>query len=125
MGSGADEFPITRRDGLLINAGLGWGVAAAALAAGPERPFPAAAQLAMHLGNGALHLGQAARTRSYNPGSLTAATLFVPLGVSGLRLLLADRDRRPEALAGVASGAASAVALMLAMRRRVRRSGAT
>ncbi|UJA21485.1 HXXEE domain-containing protein [Thermoleophilia bacterium SCSIO 60948] len=123
MESGADEFPITRRDGLAINAGLGWGTAAAAVLAGPDRPGPAAAQLAMHLGNAGLHLSQVARRRRYNPGSATSALLFAPLGIVGMRRLLAGGERRAEAIAGAAAGVASAAGMLVTMRRRVRSAG--
>lgn len=120
IGAGEDEFPITRRDGLLINAGLGWGVALAAATTGANRPGIAAAQLTMNIGNAALHLGELARSRSYNPGSLSAATMFLPLGVAGLRRLWRDQGRRREVALGAAAGALSAAALMALMRHRVR-----
>ena len=119
MGSGEDEYPITRRDGLIINTGMGWAVAVAAGVGGDRHPGLASAQLAMLLGNAGLHLAEAARTRGYNPGSLTAATLFMPIGVLGLRRL--RREGRGWGVAvGVALGAASAIALMAVMKRRMR-----
>jgi uncharacterized protein with HXXEE motif len=119
MGSGEDEYPITRRDGLVINTGLGWAVGLAAGLLGARRPGVASAQLTMDLGNAGLHLAEAARTRSYNPGSLTAAALFVPLGVAGLRRLSRE-GRGREVAVGAAVGAASAAALMAVMRLRMR-----
>jgi hypothetical protein len=116
MGSGEDEFPITRRDGLLINAGLGWGLALAAGISG--RPGLASCQLAMDLGNAGLHGSQLVLERRYNPGSATALAMFVPLGVAGMRRLLRRGPRR-EVLAGAAAGVAASAALMVTMRRRV------
>lgn len=122
LGSGADELPITRRDGLIINAGLGWGVAVTAGLAGERRPAIAAAQLSMDLGNAGLHLGAAARSRSYNPGSASAAALLLPLGAAGLYRLWRQRARRREIALGAAAGALSAAALMALMRGRVARA---
>jgi hypothetical protein len=123
MGSGEDEFPITRRDGLIINAGLGWGTALAAGAAGERAPAIAAAQLAMDVGNAGLHIAEAARQRRYNPGLATATLLFLPVGVAGLARLLADPGTRPQARAGAAAGFAAAGTMMAVMRRRVSRRG--
>ncbi|MFN8150711.1 MAG: HXXEE domain-containing protein [Solirubrobacterales bacterium] len=123
MGSGEDEYPITRRDGLIINVGMGWVVALAAGAGGESRPGIASAQLAMLLGNSGLHLAEVARTRTYNPGSLTAAALFLPLGIAGMRQLRRQERREGrgrEVAVGAALGAASAAALMAVMRRRMR-----
>jgi hypothetical protein len=115
MDSGEDEFPITRRDGLLINAGLGWGLA---LATGLSRsPALASCQLAMDLANAGLHGSQLVLRRRYNPGSVTALVMFVPLGIAGLRRLL-RREPRREVLAGAAAGLVASAGLMVAMRRR-------
>lgn len=119
MASRDDEYPITRRDGLIINAGLGWGVALASGLAGKQRPGIAAAQLTMDIGNAGLHLAEAARSRSYNPGSLTAAALFLPIGVAGLARLRSEGGGREVAI-GAAIGAASAIGLMAVMKRRMR-----
>jgi hypothetical protein len=117
MDSGEDEFPITRRDGLLINTGMGW---ALGLAAGLTRsPGIAACQLAMDLGNAGLHVGQAVRGRRYNPGLGTSLTMFLPLGIAGMRALWRDDARRGEVRAGAAAGAISSAALILTMRARV------
>jgi hypothetical protein len=121
MGSGEDEFPITRRDGLIINVGLGWGTALAAGAAGERAPAVAAAQLAMDVGNAGLHITEAVRQRRYNPGVATASLLFLPIGAAGLARLLADPGTRSQARAGAAAGFAAAGAMMAVMRRRMRR----
>jgi Protein of unknown function with HXXEE motif len=118
LGSGEDEFPITRGAGLLINTGLGW---ALALAAGLTRESSlAGAQLAMLLGNAAVHLGAARRQRRYNPGSASAALLFVPIGVAGTwRLAQEPAPRRPLAW-GVGAGMVASGGLMACMKLRLR-----
>jgi hypothetical protein len=120
-GSGADEFPITRRDGLLINVGMGWGLGLAAGLAGSRRPALSAAQLTMDAANAALHVSQAGLRRRYNPGSATGAGLFLPLAVTGIRRLWREPGRRREVAAGAAAGIAASVGLMATMRRRVSR----
>jgi hypothetical protein len=120
-GSSADEFPITRRDGLLINVGMGWGLGLAAGLAGPRRPSISAAQLTMDAANAALHVSQLALRRRYNPGAATATALFLPLAAAGLRSLWHEPGRRREVAAGAATGLAASAALMATMRRRVNR----
>src|SRR5262249_53229258 len=108
IGSDRDEFPITRRDGLVINVAIGWTVTAAAARGGIATPTLGAAALAIDLANGAMHVGLAARTRRWNPGTVTSAALFVPLGVAGLTAIARDPrgGARPVAI-GLAVGAAS------------------
>lgn len=120
MDSGADEWPITRRDGLAINVGLGWGVALCAGTLGPERPAVAAAQLSMDIANAGLHIGQGLRSRSYNPGLATASLLFLPLGIAGTRELAKRSEKRRQVAIGFAAGIAASAALMLTMRSRTR-----
>lgn len=116
LGSGEDEFPITRRLGLLINTGLGWGVGAAA---GVSRdPGLSSLQLAMLAGNVGLHTSGAARTRSRNPGLITAFALFVPLGVAGFPALV---RRAPESRGRIAGFGAAGIAVSLAMPALLRR----
>lgn len=77
----------------------------------------------MDAGNAGLRFVKGARGRTYNPGSLTAAALFLPLGVAGMRQLRRQERREGrgrEVAVGAALGAASAIALMAVMRRRVR-----
>jgi Protein of unknown function with HXXEE motif len=122
VGSGEDEFPIDRRAGFAINAGVGWALSAAAVAAGPRRPVLAATQLSLLLSNAAMHLGLAARTRQRNPGTVTSALLLVPLGSAGLRALARD-ERAPtrQVAAGALAGVAASVGMMAAMRGRLAR----
>lgn len=121
-GSEGDEFPITRRLGLLINVGLGWGVG---LGAGTTRdPGLSALQLSIMAGNVALHGSQAVRTRSRNPGLLTAAALFLPLTAAGFPALVrrTPASRRRIAIAAAIGTGGSAV-LPAVLRLRVARRG--
>ncbi len=74
----------------------------------------------MDVANAGLHGSQLVRERRYNPGSLTALTMFLPLGAAGMRRLLREGPRR-EVLGGAGAGLAASAALMLVMRRRARR----
>lgn len=121
VGADADEWPITRRDGLVINVGLGWGIAIAAGMLGPSRPALASAQLAMDLANAGLHISQAVRRRRYNPGLASATLLFAPLGIAGTRRLAQGPKKRGEVTVGFAAGIAASGLMMLTMKRRVRR----
>jgi hypothetical protein len=116
LGSHEDEFPITRPLGLGINVGLGWGGALAAGLAGPRAPGLAAWTHAMNLGNVAVHAGAAARERRWNPGLVTAAGLFAPLGIVALDRLA--RRQRGEVALGVVAGAAISAGAFLSLRRR-------
>lgn len=119
---GEDEFPITRVGGLVINTGIGWALCGAAIAAGPRRPATAATVLSMLVGNAALHLGLAARTRRRNPGTVTSALLLAPLGVAGLVALARD-ERAPtrEVVAGAVAGVVASVGMMAVMKARLAR----
>jgi hypothetical protein len=119
LGSGEDEFPITRPVGLGINVGLGWGGALAGALAGPRAPGVAAWVHATNLGNVALHFGAAARQRRWNPGLVTAAVLFAPLGGTALAQL-SRASSRGQVAVGVAAGAATSVAAFAGLRRRIR-----
>jgi hypothetical protein len=122
VGSGEDEFPITRASGLAINVGMGWGLAVASGALGMRAPALGATVLASDLANAAMHLGLAARRRRYNPGTLTSALIFVPLGVAGLAAIARHpRGGAAPTAAGIAGGALMAVATMARMRRRLAR----
>ncbi len=121
MDSDADEWPITRRDGLAINVGLGWGTALAAGLLGPSRPGVAAAQLAMDVGNAGLHIAQGVRRRRYNPGLATAALLFMPIGIAGARNLVRRQEKRREVAIGFTVGVTAAATMLLTMKARVRR----
>lgn len=123
LGGDADEFPITRAGGLVINVVVGWGLMGAAAQRGMRAPTLAAAALAFNAANGAMHVTLAARRRRWNPGAVSSATLFLPLGVGGLAAIARDPrgGARPVA-AGVAFGLASGVGLMAGMRARLARS---
>ncbi|MBB4660894.1 hypothetical protein BDZ31_000467 [Conexibacter arvalis] len=122
IGSGADEFPITRRDGLVINVAIGWGLTGAAAVGGMRTPTVGAAALAVDVANGLMHVGLALRDRRWNPGAASSALLFLPLGVGGLAAIARDPrgGARPVAV-GLAVGAASAVGTFAAMRARLAR----
>jgi hypothetical protein len=123
IGSSEDEFPITRRGGLVINVGLGWGLTAAAARGGMRTPALGASALAVNVANGAMHVALATRARRWNPGAATSATLFLPLGVAGLVAIARDERGgvRPVAI-GLAVGAASGAATFAGMRARLARS---
>jgi hypothetical protein len=118
LGSDADEFPLDRRLGLIINVGLGWGASLGTIA-GPRAAAPSALLYVSHLGNAALHLQWAVRHRRYDPGAVTAALTLAPVAVTGLRALHADpRVSRTALTAGSVAGAALSAALPSLLRRR-------
>ena len=122
IGSDADEFPLDRRLGFIINVIFGWGFSAAT-ALGPAATVPAALLYTSNLGNVALHVGWAVRHRRYDPGVLTAITALGPAGAIGLRSLARDPAVSRRALrAGVAAGIAISAALMPALKHRTRRT---
>lgn len=125
IGSEQDEFPITRRGGLVINVAIGWGVTAAAARGGMRTPALGASALAVNVANGAMHVALAARRRERNPGAVSSALLFLPLGVAGLAAIARDPrgGARPVAI-GLAVGAASGVGTFAAMRLRLARAAA-
>lgn len=117
IGSEADEYPLTRRLGLLVNVGLGWGVG---VAAGVSRdPAISSLQLSLLAGNVGLHVGEAVRSRRRNPGLLTATFLFAPLVARGYPALARRTDPAPIRRGAIA-GALASVGLMAAMRLRIR-----
>jgi hypothetical protein len=122
LGAEDDEFPIDRVGGLVINTGVGWAMCGAAIVAGPRRPALGATVLSMLVGNAAMHLGFAARTRRRNPGTITSALLLAPLGAAGLVALAGD-ERVPtrQVAAGAAAGIVASVGMMAAMRTRLAR----
>lgn len=75
-------------DVLVINLPLVWGLNLAALYAGVAwgAGWGLVAPYAM-LVNAAAHFGASARFRAYNPGVVTAALLFVPLGVATIAVV--------------------------------------
>lgn len=122
-GSDADEFPITRGNAFVINCVVGWGLMGAAAHAGMRRPSLAATALAFNAANGAMHVTIAARERRWNPGAVTSAALFLPLGAAGLAAVARDPRGGVRPLAtGLAVGLLSGVGMLSGMRARVRRS---
>ena len=116
LGSDAEEFPLDRRLGFAINTGLGWGVG---LAAGATRdPGLSALQLATLFGNVGLHGSQAARTRTRNPGLITAVGLFAPLVVAGYPALLRRAPASRGRIAACSAGGAVLSALLPVVLRR-------
>ncbi|ADB48600.1 HXXEE domain-containing protein [Conexibacter woesei] len=125
IGSEQDEFPITRGGGLVINVAIGWGVTAAAARGGMRTPALGASALAVNVANGAMHVALAVRRRERNPGAVTSALLFLPLGVAGLAAIARDpRGGTRPVVIGLAVGAASGVGTFAAMRRRLARAAA-
>jgi hypothetical protein len=121
LGSDEDEFPMTRRGGLVINVGLGWG-ASLATAAGPRAAAPATLLYVSHLGNVGLHLSWALRHRRYDPGAVTAVLTLMPIAVVGLRRLHQDPAVSRRAMAaGAIGGVALSAALVPLLKRRVAR----
>lgn len=126
VGSGQDEFPITRGLGCFINTQIGWSLTLAGALLGRKHPAIPAVVLSMDVGNAALHGGELLKARRYNPGAATGTLIMLPLGLAGIVRLLRDPelDTR-EVLKGVAIGLAGSVAMMLVMkaRMRLRRAG--
>jgi hypothetical protein len=73
------------------------------------------AWLTMHAGNAALHVGECASQRRYNPGMATSLALFGPMAANGLRRVEPSGVARA---AGVAIGAAISLGMLRVMRRR-------
>lgn len=121
LGSDEDEFPIDRRGGFMINVVYGWGLSLAT-ALGGRAAAPAALLYASHLVNARMHISWAVRHRRYDPGTITAVALLVPVSLTGLRALARDPAASRRALrAGASAGLLTSMALTPALRRRVRR----
>lgn len=120
LGADEDEFPIDRRAGFVINCAIGWGLTGAAAAGGMRTPAVGAAALGVDLANGLMHVGLAARARRPNPGTVTSALLFVPLGAAGLAAIgrHPQGGARPVAI-GLAVGAASGLGTFAGMKARL------
>jgi Protein of unknown function with HXXEE motif len=120
MGSGDDEFPITRRLGFAINVGGGWALAAASGVRGSRSPALGAAVHAMLAANVVFHVMQSARARRYTPGLVTAAGLLGPVSAAGLATIARDPRGGPRTVArGAVVGLAGFAAPLVAIRRRV------
>jgi hypothetical protein len=118
LGSDQDEFPLGRRDGLVINVGFGWGASLATIA-GPRAAAPASFLYFSHLGNAGLHLGWGLKHRRYDPGTVTAVVTLVPTAVVGLGKLRSDRNASRRAIAaGAAVGIATSALLPSLLKRR-------
>ncbi len=126
LGSDADEWPLTRADGLRINVGLGWGGQLVVGLLHGRAPELQALFSAMHLANGILHVGAAISQRRSNPGVVTGALLLGPVGAAGIVRQLRDpRLPRRRVAAGAAAGAGISAALFATLRRRVRAAAGT
>ena len=115
---GTDEFPITRRAGLVINVGLGWGLALASALARKRAPALTTLNLGLMAGNSAVHLGAALVQRRYNPGLVTATIVFPPFVAFGMRSLVTDADVGRRLVNGGLAGGLVASAVMFAVMRR-------
>jgi|GEM_PF-3333365 len=116
--------PLTPRDGVFINVGLGWAPALAAAAAGERYPGLEILVHVMDFGNAGLHIGWAARNGSYDPGLATSLLLFAPLSAVRLPRLLRDPEiPRAQKLAGVGVGLAAAASMIAIFKYHVRSQG--
>jgi Protein of unknown function with HXXEE motif len=117
-----DDYPVTPKIGFMVNVVAGWGVSLAAALSAERVPSLAGAVLISHLGNGTLHIREAAVSHSYNPG-LASALALAPLGAAGTVATLADTDvPKRQSLAGIALGAIVSGVFVGSLRRRARRS---
>jgi Protein of unknown function with HXXEE motif len=120
LGSDADEFPLDRRLGFVINVVFGWGSSLAA-AAGPRGAAPAALLYTSNLGNVVLHLSWSARHRRYDPGLVTAIGTLLPTGLAGLNALWSDDEvARRDLSVGIVGGTAISALLPTLLKRRLR-----
>ncbi len=122
LGSDQDEFPLSRRTGIVVNVVMGWGLSL--VCTRPElAPTPVTALYVSHFGNVFLHLSWAIRRRRYDPGVVTAVATLAPAAVIGLRELRANPRVSSRAMRlGVAQGAALSVALVPLLKWRLRRA---
>lgn len=104
---------LTRQAVFWINVPGVWGGIAIALwlAARVDAGFALIAIYLLLL-NGVIHIAQAAATRSYNPGLITAIALFIPVGGWGMAAVERSGAATP---AMHATGLAAAVAIHLAI----------
>lgn len=78
---------------------------------GIKRPWLGLALLFLTFGNGWFHLTYAVTRFTYNPGTVTGALLFIPLGLFGLRHAIRADDVTPRQLvAALALGTAASFA---------------
>jgi hypothetical protein len=122
LGSDADTWPLSERDGFHVNVTIGWGSAAAATLLWRRTPAPAAAVLWLEAGNAAMHSAMALRERRYNPGLTTATLLMAPHALAGaVAIHRSGRLSRRGAALAAAAGIAFSAGLPLAMKLRMRR----
>lgn len=109
---------LTVADVLWVNLPGVWGLNLAALyAAAALGPGWGLAAVYLILLNGISHIGMAVALRSYNPGLVTGAALFVPFGLWGIASV-------PGTMAQQAFGLAVAVAVHAAIMVTVKRNAA-
>jgi hypothetical protein len=117
--SDEDEFPITRRLGFVINAGIGWSLATASGLRGIRSPLLGAVVLGQIVGNAALHVALTIQARRYTPGVATSVVALGPVGVAGLVALARDpRVGTQTATLGAVAGIASGSVMLTTLRRR-------
>jgi hypothetical protein len=93
---------LTERKLLLVNLGSGWLLFTIALyAAFFVRPGLGLIATYMALVNSLMHIGQALRWRSYNPGLWTALILFIPGGVCTIFALSTEGATRADNFLGL------------------------
>lgn len=121
LGSEAEEWPITRRAGFVINVGFGWGLSALAPVVGDRAPWVRGVNVGMLAGNVAMHTSAAVKQRRYNPGVLTALVLFCPTIAATWPAIsrLPDAQHR-QARVGVGGGTVASAMMFLVLRRRAR-----
>ena len=124
LGSAADEYPITRRTGFVINVVVGWGLNLASARLGLRAPFLAATVLASFAGNVALHGSAAVRQRSYNPGLGSALLLLAPTAAAGFASLARNpRAGKRDIALGAACGALLSAGMFIGLRERTAHGG--
>ncbi len=122
LGGDADEYPLDRQSGFIINVGFGWLLSLSVLA-GPKGAAPQAMLYTSHIGNAGLHLGWAVRHRRYDPGLATGALALLPVGALGLKGLVRDPEvSRKRLVAGIVAGVAFAAGMAPFFRRRLKRA---
>jgi hypothetical protein len=124
LGSDRPDWPLTPRDGFHVNISLGWSTAIVGALLWRQTPAPAAGVLLMEVANVGMHVGMAARRRTYNPGVGTAALLMAPHAFIGAQEVL--RSKRLSKRGGLlAAGTGIAFAgLPVVMKLRMRRATA-
>ncbi|MEO0436059.1 MAG: HXXEE domain-containing protein [Pseudomonadota bacterium] len=79
---GEDKYGVLTRSGIFyVNAGMVWTAGFLAILTGPKQIFPSLAMAGIMFVNAVAHIANAIATFSYNSGSFTALTLFIPLSI--------------------------------------------